>query len=150
MIQHRGILCLVFLSGLVAVAGLFPAAPVEASTTSDSAIVATSVDGGRNHLSGHDLALLQAGVLVAPQDAPLPEGKGKDLVQQKCSSCHTSTVWIKKHYTEDQWSSIMDQMVEKGMKASDDEITTMTSYLAANFGPVKKDTPPPAPPAPPQ
>jgi hypothetical protein len=62
--------------------------------------------------------------------------------------CHTSSKWDKKHYTQDQWASVMDQMLEKGMQASDEQIATMTSYLAANFGPVKKDDP--APPPPPQ
>ena len=75
----------------------------------------------------------------------MPEGKGKDLTQQKCNKCHASTVWDKKHYSQDKWAAVMDQMVEKGMEASDEEIATMTSYLTENYGP-KKDPPTTPPP----
>jgi cytochrome c5 len=147
MIQNRGILVAVVLSTFAALL-LIPAGSVEASTKPDPASVARRVFNERNLPSQGDLALLQAGAAGTPQASPLPEGKGKDLTQQKCNMCHTSSKWDKKHYTQDQWASVMDQMLEKGMQASDEQIATMTSYLAANFGPVKKDDP--APPPPPQ
>jgi cytochrome c5 len=86
-------------------------------------------------------AFFQAG------DAPLPDGKGKDLVQKDCSNCHALNVVTKQHNTKQQWSDVMDDMVSKGLDASDEEIATMTAYLNTNFGPVKKD-PPPTPPSP--
>jgi cytochrome c5 len=147
MIHHRAVLFPAVLSGFAALLFLIPAGSVEARTKMNSAALVRCVFNERSLPSERDLALLQSGAADAPQETPLPEGKGKDITEQKCNMCHKSTVWVKKHYTEDQWTSIMDQMVEKGMKASDEEIATMTSYLTVNFGPVKKDTPAPPPPA---
>lgn len=80
-------------------------------------------------------------------EAPLPDGKGKDLVQKDCTSCHAANLWTKQHNTKQQWSDVIEDMVSKGLDASDDDIATMTAYLTTNFGPAKKD-PPPSPPPP--
>jgi hypothetical protein len=139
MIQHRRVLVPVFLGSFAALLVLIPSGSVEARTKATSAPVAKQIFDGRSLPSESELASMMG----MPQDTPLPEGKGKDLTQLKCNKCHASRVWVKKHYTQDQWSSVMDQMVEKGMEASDDEIEIMTNYLTTNFGPVKKDAPPP-------
>jgi len=144
MIQNCRVLVPVFLSGIAACLVWLPAGPVKASTKADSTSIPRRVLNERSFPSGHDLALLQSG--GTPQDAAPSEGKAKDLTEQKCNKCHASSKWDKKHYTQDQWGSVMDQMLEKGMQASDEEITAMTSYLAANYGPVKRDVPVPAPP----
>lgn len=85
---------------------------------------------------------------MSPQSAPaLPEGKGKDLVQQKCVTCHAANVWMAQRHTRDQWGSVLDNMISKGLQASDDELDTIADYLGQNFGPVTKDAAPPAAPA---
>jgi cytochrome c5 len=147
MIHRRAVLFPAFLSGFAALLFLIPAGSVEARTNLNSATLAKRVFDERSLPSERDLALLQSGAAETPQETPLPEGKGRDITEQKCNMCHKSTVWVKKHYNEDQWTSIMDQMVEKGMKASDEEIATMTSYLVTNFGPAKTDAPATPPPA---
>lgn len=78
-------------------------------------------------------------------EAPLPDGKGKELVQKYCITCHAAKVWTKQHNTKQQWSDVLDDMVSKGLDASDEDIETMTAYLTTNFGPVKGD--PAAPPS---
>ena len=85
---------------------------------------------------------------LASQSIPgLPEGKGKDLVQQRCVMCHAANVWMSQHHTRDQWGTVVEDMLSKGLQASDDEQDTIVGYLAQNFGPVAKETPAAAPPA---
>jgi hypothetical protein len=83
-------------------------------------------------------------------DAPLlPEGKGRDTTIHLCSNCHRLDRWDKQRHTPDQWSDIVDDMVGKGMDASDDDLTTVNNYLAKYLAPPAK-TPAPSPPNNPQ
>jgi len=80
--------------------------------------------------------------------AALPDGKGKELVQQKCVTCHAANLWMSQRHTKDQWGTVLDTMMSRGLEASDEELETMANYLGENFGPVTKDAPPtPAAPA---
>jgi mono/diheme cytochrome c family protein len=82
------------------------------------------------------------------EDDPLPDGKGKDLVQKYCNTCHGADTFTKKHHTRDQWSSVIDDMVTKGLDAPDSDLDTITDYLAAHFGPSKSAPGPATPDAP--
>lgn len=76
--------------------------------------------------------------LQAPAPPPqLPEGKGKDLALKYCTTCHASTVWASQHHSSEQWTSLIDNMVSKGLNAPDEDLATITDYLTANFGPTK-------------
>ena len=95
---------------------------------------------------------LEAGLLQAPatdkkadQAGGLPEGKGKDLTQKNCSTCHATNVFTKQHHTRDQWRSILDNMLEKGLDAPDGDLDIIADYLATNFGPAKSVPQPPSP-----
>ncbi len=82
----------------------------------------------------------------AQAEPTLPEGKGKDVTQRVCSTCHGINVFADQRHTGEKWSSIIDNMVSKGLEASDEDLATINDYLATNLGP-KKDTPasPPGP-----
>src|SRR6202050_2277023 len=69
--------------------------------------------------------------LVQAQD--LPAGKGKDLVENTCGSCHGLDVVVAQHATKDGWASIVDYMVSRGATGTPQEITTIVEYLAKNF-----------------
>ena len=96
----------------------------------------------------------------APTAKQLPEGKGRELALTDCTTCHAANTWTSQHHTRDQWNSILDQMVSKGLSASDEDLDTISEYLTTNFGPVTKDAPaaspapaspaPATPPPPPQ
>jgi mono/diheme cytochrome c family protein len=74
------------------------------------------------------------------EDDPLPEGKGKDVVKRLCSGCHAVTVFAKERHTPEKWASIVDNMVSKGMDASDEELDTINTYLSSNLA-APKDVP---------
>jgi competence ComEA-like helix-hairpin-helix protein len=69
--------------------------------------------------------------LVQAQD--LPAGKGRDLVENTCGSCHGLDVVVAQHATRDGWASIVDYMVSRGATGTPEEITTIVDYLSKNF-----------------
>jgi competence ComEA-like helix-hairpin-helix protein len=75
--------------------------------------------------------------LAIAQAQDLPAGKGKELVENTCGSCHGLDVVVAQHATKDGWSSIVDYMVSRGATGTPDEIKTIVEYLAKNF-PVAK------------
>ena len=77
---------------------------------------------------------------VDPKDEiPLPEGEGRDATKRVCGNCHSTNIWIKQRHTTEKWSSIIDNMLSKGMEASDDDLATVNDYLGKNLGPAPKD-----------
>ncbi len=69
--------------------------------------------------------------MVQAQD--LPAGKGKELVENTCGSCHGLDVVVAQHATKDGWASIVDYMVSRGASGTPEEIATIVDYLAKNF-----------------
>jgi cytochrome c5 len=135
------------LSGAVVIFTLYQAGSVEARTPQDTGslparyLAQFSMGFHDSVMGAQNFALLQAapppaGSKPAGPDA-LPEGKGKDLAQKYCTTCHAANMWTKQHHNQDEWSSVIDNMVSKGLAASDDELDIITAYLAAHFGPVK-------------
>src|ERR1700685_1628024 len=72
-----------------------------------------------------------AASIVQAQD--LPAGKGKELVENTCGSCHGLDVVVSQHATKDGWASIVDYMVSRGATGTPEEISTIVDYLAKNF-----------------
>ena len=77
-------------------------------------------------------------------ETPLPNGPGRELTKTLCGKCHSNNVWTGQRHSSDKWGSIIENMVSKGMVASDDDLTTVNDYLAAKFAPPSKDAEPPA------
>src|SRR3984885_4084006 len=72
---------------------------------------------------------------VSAQAQDLPEGEGKDLVEDRCSSCHGLDLLLAEHDSKQRWSGIVNDMVSRGASGTAEEIQTIVDYLAANFGP---------------
>jgi competence protein ComEA len=71
--------------------------------------------------------------LTLAQAQDLPAGKGKELVENTCGSCHGLDVVVAQHATKDGWASIVDYMVSRGASGTPEEIATIVDYLAKNF-----------------
>lgn len=93
------------------------------------------------------LAALAALPWLAPLGAQqLPDGKGKELVQSACSSCHGLESVVSHRADKEGWQNIVDYMLSRGMIATDEEVKTMVEYLAAAFpAQAKGKTAPPKP-----
>src|SRR5258708_4833121 len=74
-------------------------------------------------------------MLLAAATEGLPSGKGKEIVQQQCISCHALKVVTAKRANKDQWATLVDQMITRGAQVEDEDIDTVVDYLAKNFGP---------------
>jgi len=77
------------------------------------------------------LAFLQPSFGQRPAPTPLPEGPGKDLVQNHCSSCHTTASITRSagYSTVEEWRRVMATMIE----LPDAQANTMAVYLAEHF-----------------
>jgi competence protein ComEA len=67
------------------------------------------------------------------QAQDLPPGKGKELVENTCGSCHGLDVIVAQQATKDGWASIVDYMVSRGATGTPAEIQTIVDYLAKNY-----------------
>jgi competence protein ComEA len=64
----------------------------------------------------------------------LPDGEGKALVGRVCIDCHASGNFRRARLTKDQWEESVADMVDRGAKATDEEVNTIVAYLEKNFG----------------
>lgn len=84
-----------------------------------------------------------AGVLLAlPAPAQnLPDGPGKDLFANVCSTCHGLEIATSQKKPRAGWQSTVDSMVAKGAEASKEQVEAIVNYLAKNFGSSEAATP---------
>jgi len=77
------------------------------------------------------LALAQA-----PNPGPqpqLPDGPGKDIVQQACSGCHALGRFTNSGYSPEEWKTVMAMMRNVGAPLTPDQVPIVTDYLIKNF-----------------
>ena len=70
-----------------------------------------------------------------PTQSELPEGKGKDAVENTCTACHTVQRIQEQHLDEERWRGIIREMTEKGASINPDDRKVILDYLTKNFGP---------------
>jgi competence protein ComEA len=68
----------------------------------------------------------------------LPDVPGKDIVVRVCTKCHGPGNIAKKRLNRDDWDDQVADMVERGAKATPEELAAVVDYLTANFGPDAK------------
>ena len=71
---------------------------------------------------------------VAEEAKALPAGAGKELVVRFCLDCHGTGHFRGQRLGPDDWSDKVYDMIDRGAKANDDEVTAVVAYLAKNFG----------------
>jgi len=85
---------------------------------------------------------LSMGVLLAAtacfcigpiQAADLPEGEGKAVIEQECTSCHTADRIAAQKKTKSEWQDTVERMMAKGAGVSSSEYDTLVAYLVKNF-----------------
>ena len=81
---------------------------------------------------------------VARQDPPppqafgqggegMPDTPGKDVVVKICGICHPANRAASVRLTRDGWTGVVDDMIKRGAKPTDQEYETIVDYLATNF-----------------
>ena len=65
---------------------------------------------------------------------PLPDGPGKPVVVRVCGACHDLDTATGARHTRNEWRAVVESMIDRGAKASDEEIVAITGYLTAYVG----------------
>jgi competence protein ComEA len=81
------------------------------------------------------LLILAAVGHIFADDVVLPDGKGRDAVENACTVCHTADRITRQSLTADQWRSEVRTMVENGASLNPDEWDPVVAYLTKFFGP---------------
>jgi competence ComEA-like helix-hairpin-helix protein len=69
------------------------------------------------------------------QAQELPNGKGKEVVQQTCGLCHETALIVYHGAAKKQdWSFLVDDMISRGASASAEQIQAIKDYLVKQFG----------------
>ena len=77
------------------------------------------------------------GLPLAAQDE-LPNGKGKETLENTCSECHGLDRILSALRSRERWRAIAIDMRSKGATMSDSELDTLVEYLSQYFGAVEK------------
>lgn len=87
-------------------------------------------------------ALLIAGLPVAFASSTSSVGQrqtqhkeARELFLEACTACHTLERVREQRLTKDEWRGTIAGMLSEGVPLTDDEMTLLVDYLAANFGP---------------
>jgi mono/diheme cytochrome c family protein len=59
----------------------------------------------------------------------------KELVVGKCLQCHADAIWRDQRQDAKAWEATLYRMLARGSVWTGDEIKSMASYLAQDFGP---------------
>jgi len=64
----------------------------------------------------------------------MPNGAGKNVVVNKCGTCHALSLVTRDRKTHDQWIETISTMSSRGMAASEDEMFAALRYLDKYYG----------------
>lgn len=67
--------------------------------------------------------------------AGLPQARGRDLIQKLCVGCHQPSVVTRYRLSEEGWSLMVRDMVNRGMGGTREEREIVIKYLATHLGP---------------
>ncbi len=73
--------------------------------------------------------------LALRADVELPQGPGKDILENACEECHGIERITEKAWTKDKWRATVKDMVSRGAVLKQEEIDTLVDYLSTYFGP---------------
>jgi quinoprotein glucose dehydrogenase len=82
------------------------------------------------------LGLLCFATISDAQDQ-LPEGPGKKTVATVCGGCHDLDTAIEAKHNRAGWKTVVDTMVDRGARATDEELQVVIDYLTKYFGDVE-------------
>jgi putative heme-binding domain-containing protein len=83
------------------------------------------------------IAYLSGGAVMRAQSSQdaLPDGRGKAELSRICSQCHSLDIVTSRRMTQDGWEGVVNDMVSKGARGTEDEFDRVVKYLGQHFGP---------------
>jgi len=58
---------------------------------------------------------------------------GQALLQSRCTECHSTRRITTSHFSADEWTQVVNNMINKGAKLNSDEKQTLIEYLAQTY-----------------
>ncbi len=85
------------------------------------------------------LSVVSTSALVAltpanAQSADLPEGPGKALVQESCTTCHGADLVTAQRRSPDEWTEVVNRMVGNGAQLTEEQNKAVLAYLGTYLG----------------
>ncbi len=68
-----------------------------------------------------------------PSGEGLPDGPGKDVTVRACGICHEPRRAASVRLTRDGWAGVIQGMITRGAKVSEDEFPVVLDYLSTHF-----------------
>lgn len=82
--------------------------------------------------------VLVLGTAGQARSQELPEGKGKDVVEERCTVCHGTSNFTESRYSKQDWEYVVNDMIDRGALITDEESEIIVDYLTEHFGPEEK------------
>jgi competence ComEA-like helix-hairpin-helix protein len=73
---------------------------------------------------------------AAPAQFVLAPGPGADVFQKTCVLCHTPDRIVSVRRTKTEWEEVMDTMITRGARVTDENYGTIEEYLLRSYGKV--------------
>lgn len=70
---------------------------------------------------------------AAPDEPPVAAISGQTLMEERCASCHALAKVTGKTGTLEEWGKIVDTMISRGAKLTDDERAILVQFLADTY-----------------
>jgi competence protein ComEA len=64
----------------------------------------------------------------------LPAGAAKEKMLKLCVGCHELDLVVARRHTREEWEGVMEDMIARGTKGSDEDREQVIEYLSKNFG----------------
>jgi cytochrome c5 len=93
--------------------------------------VATMIEKGAK-VSKDDVPVLVS--YLAQHHAPVPEGRGKEVLLNICTMCHDLGRVRLGRRSPEEWEETLISMLNEGAPLSDEQFPVIHAYLSKNFG----------------
>ncbi|MDE1915162.1 MAG: cytochrome c [Sphingomonadales bacterium] len=70
-----------------------------------------------------------------PASAKLIAAPGVETLRRHCTLCHGAGMITARHMSARRWGALVDQMISRGAKVSDEDYKVIIAYLTQNYGP---------------
>ena len=75
-----------------------------------------------------------AAAFAVGQDASLPAGDGKKILEDSCTACHDLEAVKRQRLNKEGWQNMITSMISNGAQVDQKDLPVLVDYLAKNFG----------------
>jgi competence protein ComEA len=76
---------------------------------------------------------LASSAAIADEKPKLPDAPGKETTVKVCGTCHAAEIVMSRRESREGWSGVVEDMIQRGLKGTDEEFGEVVDYLVATF-----------------